>query len=396
MAKKEASCAGSTAGSTRRIHSSDPLKNALLPNPLCLRGVIALAIIGVTFGLSEPSRALTQTQFAVPPALKHQVDFWRDVFTKYVRRQVVVHDTHRLDRVYSVLDFRHLDEQGLGEAQIELTIEKAVAREKKRIRGVLLRLHRLGPNANLTEEELRIGELFRSDKSPQKFYFAASKERIRAQWGLRERFAKGITVGHRYFPAMEAIFRQEGVPIELTRLPLVESTFNIHSYSKVGAAGIWQFMPSTGRQFLRIDDAVDERLDPLVATRAAARYLRGNYEQLGTWPLALTGYNHGPDGIAPAVRQLGTTDVVVLIEQYRGRRFGFASRNFYPEFLAALEVERNHRQYFGPLPLGEPRPTDDVELRHYLPLPAVTTCAGGGSRGNRCAEPGSTPHRIRR
>ena len=173
------------------------------------------------------------------------------------------------------------------------------------------------------------------------------------------------------------------MPIELTRLPLVESTFNIHSYSKVGAAGIWQFMPSTGRQFLR--------LDPLVATRAAARYLRGNYEQLGTWPLALTGYNHGPNGIAPAVRQLGTTDVVVLIEQYRGRRFGFASRNFYPEFLAALEVERNHRQYFGPLPLGEPRPTDDVELRHYLPLPAVTTCAGVGAAEIAALNPGLLP-----
>ena len=353
----------SYAGSTRRIQSrgwrlgvegwvsfTNPQPSAR--NPLYLRVGVALAIIGATFGLSEPSRALTQTQFAVPPALKHQVDFWRDVFTKYVRRQVVVHDTHRLDRVYSVLDFRHLDEQGLGEAQIELTIEKAVAREKKSIRGVLLRLHRLGPNANLTEEELRIGELFRSGKSPQKFYFAASKERIRAQWGLRERFAKGITVGHRYFPAMEAIFRQEGVPIELTRLPLVESTFNIHSYSKVGAAGIWQFMPSTGRRFLRIDDAVDERLDPLVATRAAARYLRGNYEQLGTWPLALTGYNHGPNSIARAVRQLGTTDVVVLIEQYRGQRFGFASRNFYPGISGRLRGRTESSPVFRPAAAG--------------------------------------------
>jgi membrane-bound lytic murein transglycosylase D len=175
---------------------------------------------------------------------------------------------------------------------------------------------------------------------------------------------------------MERIFDAEGVPTEITRLPLVESCFDIHAYSKVGAAGVWQFMPGTGRRFLRIDDAVDERLDPLAATRAAARFLRESYNNLGTWPLAIKAYNHGPAGIARAVRETGTTDVATIIESYRGPSFKFASRNFYPEFLAALHVERNYRTYFGDLPLEKPLATDSVQLDTRTSLHAAARCAG--------------------
>jgi membrane-bound lytic murein transglycosylase D len=175
---------------------------------------------------------------------------------------------------------------------------------------------------------------------------------------------------------MEQIFREEGVPAEITRLPLVESCFNVHAYSKAGAAGVWQFMPTTGRRFLRIDGAVDERLDPIRSTRAAARFLRENYDRLGTWPLAIKAYNHGPAGIARAVRDVGTTDAATIIERYRGPAYKFASRNFYPEFLAALQVERNHRKYFGDLPLDPPLATDTIQLAQHTPLRTAARCAG--------------------
>ena len=74
---------------------------------------------------------------------------------------------------------------------------------------------------------------------------------------------------------MEKIFRQKGLPVVLTRLPLIESSFNIEAYSKVGAAGIWQFMPATGRLFLTINHMVDERLDPLIATPGRRRPAQG-------------------------------------------------------------------------------------------------------------------------
>src|SRR5262249_13631438 len=112
-----------------------------------------------------------------------------------------------------------------------------------------------------------------------------------------------------------------------------------------------------------VNGVVDERRDPIASTHAAARFLRHNYEQLEeSWPLAITAYNHGPGGMANAIDDTGTTDIGVIVQRYHGRAFGFASRNFYAEFLAALEVEKYHQAYFGDLGLGAAEPTKVVTL----------------------------------
>jgi membrane-bound lytic murein transglycosylase D len=143
------------------------------------------------------------------------------------------------------------------------------------------------------------------------------------------------------------VIRQKNLPIELGVLPHVESSFNPSAYSSAAAAGMWQFTPVTGKRFMRIDYIVDERMDPYTSTSAAMSLLEYNYSVLGTWPLALTAYNHGAGGISRAVRETGTTDIEEIIANYRGRRFGFASRNFYPQFLAVVHVENNAQKYFG-------------------------------------------------
>ena len=147
-----------------------------------------------------------------------------------------------------------------------------------------------------------------------------------------------------------------GLPRELAALPHVESSFDPTAYSKVGAAGLWQFMPGTGRRFLRVNDAVDERLDPYRATEAAAQLLDYNYRLLGNWPLALTAYNHGAKAcVAPRLH--GHLRHRHHRAQYPSPSFGFASRNFYVSFLAALEIDRNPEKYFGSLsrqPRGAP------------------------------------------
>lgn len=338
-----------------------------------------LVWVAITLVLAQPALARSDidTVFVVTPELRPQVDFWKSIFATYSELQVVVHDTEHLDRVYSVLDFRPLAEQGEGRDRLQRLISDAASTEKERIRALLVRLHQAdGRLDGLGGEEARMVRMFEADHRPQRFLEAASPDRIRAQTGLRERFAAGIEIGHRYFPEMEEIFRAEGVPIELTRLPLIESCFNVRAHSKAGAAGIWQFMPATGRRFMRVDSLIDERRDPIVSTRAAARFLRENYERLGSWPLALKAYNHGPGGIARAVQELGTTDVVRIIQEYRGPAFKFASRNFYPEFLAALEVERNHERHFGPLMLQRPLATETVRLEGAIGIRTAAALAG--------------------
>jgi membrane-bound lytic murein transglycosylase D len=300
--------------------------------------------------------------FPVLHGLEPQVEFWKKIFATYSSRQVVIHDALHLDRVYEVLDFESWSDNGFSDAEIAAYSQDKVRSEKERIRAILLRLHQgegTDPR-NLSPEERKIWGLFADVNNPSKFLEAAADDRIRSQAGLRERFAAGVEVSRRYLPEMERIFRHAGLPVELTRLPLVESCFNLRAYSKAGAAGIWQFMPVTARSYMRVDRFVDERRDPIISTRAAAEHLRANYEVLGNWPLAITAYNHGRAGVANAVATVGSSDLMQIIQRYRGAAFKFASRNFYAEFLAALDVERNFSKYFGKLYPAAPRATESV------------------------------------
>jgi membrane-bound lytic murein transglycosylase D len=177
-------------------------------------------------------------------------------------------------------------------------------------------------------------------------------ETLRVQVGQRDRFERGLIASESYMEDIRRILRSHGVSDSLIVLPFIESAFNVRASSKAGAVGLWQITRSTGRRFLKINRRVDERRDPLKATVAASRILKENYKFLGTWPLAITAYNHGRAGVARAVKVLGTRDIATIIRHYRGRAFGFASRNFYPEFLAALDVIHNRREYYGDLPIS--------------------------------------------
>jgi membrane-bound lytic murein transglycosylase D len=342
----------------------------------------ALLALASAARADAPHRAshVDQSPFTVPAGLRPQVEFWKNIFATYSTHQVVVHDALNLDRVYTVLDFRPLAAAGMSEVEIDQVRHRTVDDEVHKIRSILIRLHQLGPDfpapSHLTDEERKIWALFARVKEPNKFLHAAEPDRLRTQSGLRERFVRGLEVGARFWPEIERIFREEGVPIELTRLPLVESCFNIHAYSKAGAAGVWQFMPSTARRFMRVDDAVDERRDPIVAGRAAARYLRSDFEGLGTWPLAITAYNHGRAGLAHAVATVGSTDIVDIVRRYHGPAFKFASRNFYAEFLAVLEAQQDAAHRFGDLHYERPIPATTLRVPDYVKLSTLASCAG--------------------
>ncbi len=315
-------------------------------------------------------------EFPQPAALRTQVKFWQKIFGVYSKHQIVFHDPENLARVYSVLDFRDRAAAGESALVLDILMRDAIVRERERIRGVLLRLDaRQGNTGGLDDEERKVWDLFGKDKDPRRFAVAADPARIRTQRGLRERFSEGVRISRRYLAEMEEVFRREGLPTQLTRLPLVESCFDIEAYSKVGAAGIWQFMPSTGRSYMAIGGVIDERRDPLRATRGAALHLKENFDALGSWPLAITAYNHGRAGVRRAVRETGSSDIGVIVKQYRGPLFGFASRNFYAEFLAALAVERNYKDYFGDLTFDPPFRSDEIQLSEALAGPAAARCA---------------------
>ena len=162
----------------------------------------------------------------------------------------------------------------------------------------------------------------------------------------------------------------KGVPVEITRLPLIESAFKIDAYSSAAAAGLWQFIPDTGKRYLRMDDVVDERYDPFLAAYAAAQHLLNEYKLLGSWPLTINAYNTGPQRMINAKRQLETDDIAVIIKNFKEPGYQFYSRNYYPEFLAALHVYENQEYYFGKLAKKDPL---DYDL--FLPQQKINLLA---------------------
>lgn len=285
--------------------------------------------------------------FKVPVGMESRVQFWKDIYTKYTSDQGVLHDSLYVGIIYEDVDFSDIT------AHTEWTSLKKEKERRKRIKDkkdeIVNRLKRLSvlkDGTGLEGEDRRYWDMFSSVDEPRKFLEAGKKGRLRFQLGQRNQFINGIYQSGRYLRQMEEIFRQQGVPLELTRMVFVESSFNLRARSRVGASGIWQFMRSAARSYMHMDHVADERNDPLRATLAAAKKLRANYAMVGNWPLAVTGYNHGPSGVLRLTKKEGTTDIVQLTEVRRGR-FGFASANFYASFLAALDVERNADKHFG-------------------------------------------------
>ena len=309
---------------------------------------------------AEVSHAEVSEVFSYPPELESDVRFWIRVYTEVSTEQGLIHDDWYLGLVYEVLRFDPADSQ----RQRERIVEQAKTRY-----AALLRRFAAGDTDNLTAHERRILHAFGEKTTPAQFREAV--ERIRFQLGQADRFHEGLIRAQAYEAGISKVLADRGVPPEIGALPHVESSFNPAAYSRVGAAGLWQFMPGTARRYMRVDGVVDQRLDPYSATEAAANLMLYNYRLLGSWPLAVTAYNHGPGGLRRAQDELGTTNIAVIVKRYQGATFGFASRNFYVAFLAALEVDRNAEKYFGPLTHLPDTQSTVVTMPDYVPVDAL-------------------------
>lgn len=177
------------------------------------------------------------------------------------------------------------------------------------------------------------------------------KEMMLAVWN-RPQVMLWLKRGHRWFPYIESVLKQEKLPLDLKYLPVVESALLSHGESSMGAVGYWQFITSTGQRYgLRIDSNVDERRDMFRATRAACRYLKDLYSQFNSYLLAMSAYNMGESGLSKAIEFQDTRDffslylpletqryilkmVAVKLIMSNPEKYGFylESQDFYPAF----------------------------------------------------------------
>jgi membrane-bound lytic murein transglycosylase D len=312
----------------------------------------ALAVLFVQMSLPAAAAAMqgpparvstepTDVPAALPlfPSLVPQVNFWKRVYSEIDSHHGFVHDARHLDIIYDTI---------LVPPGLSYRAERKFTKVYTQRVGLVLKKLAAGSRENLSAEEQQILTRWPVDVSAATLRQAA--EQVRYQSGQKEKFLAGILRSRQWMPAIRAAIAEYNLPQELCALPHVESSFDMRAYSKARAAGIWQFTKATAHRFMNVNQAVDERYDPLTATRAAAQLLSENHRALLQWPLAITAYNHGAQGMRHAVKAAGTTDLSTIIETYQSRTFGFASRNFYTELLAAWEVSQHAETYFGTLP----------------------------------------------
>jgi len=286
----------------------------------------------VPFRAVGQGKSAEASPFPVPAGLEPTIEFWKKIFTQYSTRELIFYDSKDPSKIYKVMR--------IGKRR---RIRSLVRRERMKI----VRQHGL-----------------------------KSRRRVSAQRGAKENFVLGMERSERYLEQIQAILRERDLPVELAYLPLIESSFRVDARSRAGAVGMWQLMRRTGQRYLRITSTVDERKDPLESTRAAASLLAENYDIFGNWPLAITAYNHGQNGIRRAVSKVGSDNLMEIIRKYKSRRFGVSSKNFYAEFVAAVEIAKRDEVYLPDLEYYTPVKIAELKLDQPISVSFLLRFAG--------------------
>lgn len=333
--------------------------------------------------LSDPNRRISE-DFLIPPGLQNRVGFWFDIYSRYDSNKRVIHHVLYPWVIYKVVDVEPIVNASYPRVRW-MRNEVANALVKKELASVRRALESLAKKKSLRDLEndrLKPDELMVRDALLQlggdvRRVAKRARGEVRVQTGQRDFMAEGIQMAPRYMNTMEEIFQKHNLPTELTRLPLVESSFNKHAESKVGAMGIWQFMESSGKQQkLVVNDIVDERKSIYKSTHAAANQLKENHLILHrNWALAVTAWNHGPAGVRKASRAAGTKDLSRIIELYHSKSFSFASENFFSEFLAALYTEKYSDKIFPGLPRHSPLNVHELRLTRKMNVNEIVKVA---------------------
>jgi membrane-bound lytic murein transglycosylase D len=299
--------------------------------------------------------------FPTPEGLEPRVEFWYRIMAEHSVREIVLHDAEHPERVLAVIPVPHWIEPRTTASRAWIRSVEESCRATLRRAGERLAKGAVPDLDPAWLAFIREGAVD-GDVAAEARRLAGA---IRPQQGLREAFAEGYARSGRFADWIARCFREHGIPEALVWLAHVESGFDPSAASKAGARGLWQFTSATSRRYLLVDDVVDERLDPYRATEAAARYLAEAHAELGSWPLAITAYNYGMNGMRRAVARHGK-DLATILRRHDGAAMGFATRNFYAEFLAALRIMEHVEDVFPGIVPEAPWEFSSFEAEDFL------------------------------
>ena len=191
---------------------------------------------------------------------------------------------------------------------------------------------------------------------------------------LRRSVSLMLGASNFYFPIFEEALEAYQIPLELRYLPVIESALNPGATSRVGAAGLWQFMLTTGRQYgLEVTSLIDERRDPIKSSYAAARYLKDLYGIFGDWTLAIASYNCGPQNVLKAIKRAGDVKDYWTIYPYLPAE----TRGYVPAFIAANYIMNYYCEHnICPVNTQLPAGTDTIMVSRDIRFEQIHELCG--------------------
>lgn len=321
----------------------------------CLAGWAGMAA-PVSAGPLDANRKLiiTDRAFTADSYILDQACIMVELYYRMDEDEGLLYDPEAPQVVFGKVSLRNLNARAA---------EDSLARARETLK---LRLRTLAekPEAEWPESVRAKRKVFPAAWTPEAI--AASLGRMEGRRGMRRSFRASLENSLQYQDLIDSVFRAEGVPARLKFLAHVESRFNPKAVSPAGAAGMWQFLKSSGSGYLIIDERVDQRFDPRASTIAAARFLKSYRNYMASWPLAIMAYNNGPGQMLDAIKETGSREPSEIIRKYQAGSFGGISRTYYAMFLAASSLGMRAETLFPGLrkPAGSSPAFKTLKLEH--------------------------------
>jgi membrane-bound lytic murein transglycosylase D len=316
-------------------------------------------------------------EFQVSKYFYPTVNFWFLIYTQFSSHHVIIHDTNDLSLIYKVLDFSNLISKNLPGSTTyvlkqKLTTEK-ISELKRSLDILIENPFSLRPEAKTIYGYLKSsGVKIPINKKSRKKFFIGLKDNMRSQTGQRNYIKEGIVRSLPFKPFLNYYFNEHKLPKELLAIPFLESSFNPNAESKAGALGAWQFMPHIATYYLpkrAMTPVIDYRSNVGVISIAAAILMKQNFQIMRSWDLAVTAYNSGTKHLIKTKRELSPKISPVSLEHIirhsDSEHFGFASKNFYSEFLALVHALAYEEELFHEIHENDRYNVND-QLAFYL------------------------------
>ncbi len=311
--------------------------------------------------------------FKMKPYFEPTVYFWFLVYTEFESSQIIFHDRTNLRLIYKVLDFSALYDKGLPRFTVYSLQEKLSEEKLLTLKDDLEHLTR-----NPYSLEQRSKTIYRMIKyagatlpvarGPRIEFFKKLRTNIRTQTGQANFIKQGIVRAMPYQHFIRDFLTEKKLPREIFAIPFLESSFNPIAESKVSALGVWQFMPLIASFYVpKRTIHVDYRSNVGVASVAASYLMSENFQIMKSWDLAVTAYNSGTRHLLKSKRRLASQDIDLekIIRHSDSEHFGFASKNFFSEFLALTRVLAYKEELYDDLHAHDRSDVDDG-LRFFL------------------------------